>query len=183
MVFQEDVRALTEHTARLQRLEPELHAQVNAWRLHPVVDALQALRGVQFTVAVTTVAELGDHTRVTTPRERMKFLGLILSEYSRGERRRQGSMTKASNTHARLALVEGAWAYRCPANVSRHLQLRLDNPPKVIQEISWKAQRRMCQCSRRRIARGTHANHVVVAMARELGGCIWAIAKQIPVTR
>jgi transposase len=128
MVFQEDVRALTEHTARLQRLEPELHAQVNAWRLHPVVDALQALRGVQFTVAVTTVAELGDRTRVTTPRERVKFLGLIPSEYSRGERRRQGSMTKAGNTHACRALVEGAWAYRYPANVSRHLQLRLDNP-------------------------------------------------------
>ena len=61
----------------------------------------------------------------------MKFLGLIPSEYSSGEPRRQGSMTKAGNTHARRVLVEGAWAYRYPAKVSRHLPLRLEKHPKV----------------------------------------------------
>jgi len=95
--------------------------------VHPVVEALQARRGVQFTGAVTTVAELGDLTRVDNPRQLMKFLGLIPSEYSRGERRRQGSITNAGNTHARRALVEGAWASRDPANVSRHLQLRRES--------------------------------------------------------
>jgi transposase len=182
IVFQEYVRAVNEHTERLQRLEQALNAQVKAWRLHPVVDALQALRGVQCTVAVTTVAELGDLTRFDNPRELMKFLGLIPSEYSSGERRRQGSITKAGNTHARRALVEGAWAYRYPAKVSRHLQLRLENQPKAIQDISWKAQVRLCQRYRRLIARGKHANQVVVAIARELVGFMWAIAKQIPVT-
>jgi transposase len=182
IVFQEYVRAVTEHTERLQRLEQELNAQVKAWRLHPAVDALQALRGVQFTVAVTTVAELGDLTRFDTPRELMKFLGLIPSEYSSGERRRQGAITQAGNTHARRALVEGAWAYRYPAEVSRHLQLRLEHPPQAIQDISWKAQLRLCQRYRRLIARGKHANQVVVAIARELVGFMWAIAKQIPVT-
>jgi transposase IS116/IS110/IS902 family protein len=145
IVFQEDVRAVNEHTERLQRLEHELQEQVKAWRLHPVIEALQALRGVQFTVAVTTVAELGDLTRFDHPRELMKFLGLIPSEYSSGERRRQGSMTKASNTHARGALVEGARASRYPATVSRHLQLRLEKQPKIIQDISWKAQVRLCK--------------------------------------
>jgi transposase len=182
LVFQEYVRAVNEHTARLQRLEQELHEQVNAWRLYPVVEALQALRGVQFTVAVTTVAELGDLTRFDTPRELMKFLGLIPSEYSTGERRRQGSITTAGNTHARRALVEGAWAYRYPAKVSRHLQLRLEKQPKIIQDISWKAQVRLCKRYRRLIARGKHANQVVVAIARELVGFMWAIAKQVPVT-
>jgi transposase len=66
--FQEYVRAITEHTERLRRLEQELHDQVTTWRLAPVVEALQALRGVQFTVAVTLVAELGDLTRFDTPR-------------------------------------------------------------------------------------------------------------------
>jgi transposase len=182
IVFQEYVRAVTEHTERLQRLEQELKEQVTAWRLNPVVDALQALRGVQFTVAVTTVAELGDLTRFNNPRELMKFLGLIPSEYSSGERRRQGSITKAGNTHARRALVEGAWAYRYPAKISRHLQLRLENQPKAIQDISWKAQVRLCKRYRRLMARGKHANQVVVALARELVGFMWAIAKQIPVT-
>jgi transposase len=183
IVFQEYVRTVNEHTDRLQRLEQELRAHVNTWRLQPVVEALQALRGVQFTVAVTLVAELGDLTRFDNPRQLMKYLGLIPSEYSSGERRRQGTITKAGNTHARRVLVEGAWAYRYPAKVSRHLQLRLEQLPKPIQDISWKAQVRLCKRFRRLMARGKHANQVVVAVARELVGFLWAIAKQVPVTR
>jgi transposase len=182
IVFQEYVRAVTEHTERLQRLEQELHEQVKTWRLQPVVEALHALRGVQFTVAVTMVAELGDLTRFENPRQLMKFLGLTPSEYSTGERRRQGSITKAGNSHARRVLVEGAWAYRYPAKVSRHVQLRLEQQPKAIQDISWKAQVRLCKRYRRLMARGKHANQVVVAIARELVGFMWAIAKQVPVT-
>jgi transposase len=182
IVFQEYVRAVNEQTERLQRLDQELQDQVKSWRLHPVVEALQALRGVQFTVAVTMVAEIGDLTRFDTPRELMKFLGLIPSEYSSGEQRRQGSLTKAGNAHARRALVEGAWAYRYPAKVSRHLQLRLETQPKVIQDISWKAQVRLCKRYRRLVSRGKHPNVVTVAIARELAGFMWAIAKQVPVT-
>jgi transposase len=182
IVFQEYVRAVNEHTERLQRLDQALHDQVTSWRLQPVVEALQALRGVQFIAAVTMVAEIGDLTRFETPRELMKFLGLIPSEYSTGERRRQGSITKAGNTHARRALVEGAWAYRYPAKVSRHLQLRLETQPKVIQDISWKAQVRLCKRYRQLSARGKHANVVTVAIARELAGFMWAIAQQVPVT-
>jgi transposase len=182
IVFQEYVRAVNEHTERLQRLEQELQEQLTSWRLHPVVEAFQALRGVQFTVAVTMVAELGDLTRFDNPRQLMKFLGLIPSEYSSGERRQQGSITKAGNTHARRALIEGAWAYRYPAKVSRHLQLRLEQQPKALQDISWKAQVRLCKRYRRLMARGKHANQVVVAIARELVGFMWAIAHQVPVT-
>ena len=181
MVFQEYARAVSEHTERLQRFEQELHEQVRGWRLNPVVEALQALRGIQFTVAVITVAELGDLSRFDNPRQLMKFLGLIPSEYSSAEKRRQGSITKAGNTHARRALVEGAWAYRYSAKVSRHLQLRLETQPKSIQDISWKAQVRLCKRYRRLIARGKHANQVVVAIARELVGFLWAIAKEVPV--
>ena len=147
-----------------------------------MVDALQALRGVQFIVAVTTVAELGALTRFDHPRELMQFLGLTPSESSSGERRRPGAITKAGNTQARRALVEGAWAYRYPAKLSRHLQLRRENQPKAIQDIRWKAQVRLCQRYRRLMARGNHANQVVVALARALMGFMWAMAKQIPVT-
>ena len=182
LVFQEDVRAVTEHTERLQRLEQELHDRGKAWRLHPVVEALQALRGVRFTVAVTLIAELGDLTRFHNPRDLMRCLGLIPSDYATGERRRQGALTKAGNSHARRVLVEGAWAYRDPANVSRHLQLRRETQPKGIQDIRWKAQVRLCKRYRRLIARGKPANQVVVASARALVGFMWAIAQQVPVT-
>jgi transposase len=180
IVFQEYVRAVNEHTERLQRLEQELQDQVKAWPLNPVVEALQALRGVQFTVAVTIVAELGDLTRFDNPRQLMSYLGLTPSEYSSGERRRQGTITKAGNTHARRALVEGAWAYRYPAKVSRHLQRRLEALPKPIQDISWKAQIRLCKRYRQLSARGKHVNQVVVAIARELIAFMWAIAKEVP---
>jgi transposase len=182
IVFQEYVRAVTDHTERLARLEQERTDQVQTWRLAPVVDALQALRGVQFTVAVTTVAELGDLTRFENPRQLMNYLGLTPSEYSTGERRRQGGITKTGNSHARRALVEGAWAYRYPAKVSRHLQLRLEKVPKPIQDISWKAQIRLCKRYRQLSARGKNANQVVVAIARELSAFMWAIAQEVSLT-
>src|SRR3989475_5707591 len=166
IVFQEYVQTGTEQTERLGRLELALHEQVHTWRFAPVVEALQALRGVQCTVAVTTVAALGALTRFANPRQLMNYLGLTPSEYSSGGRRQQGSITKTGNTHARRALVEGAWAYRYPAKVSRHLQLRLETQPKVIQDISWKAQVRLCQRYRRLVSRGKHPNVVTVAIAR-----------------
>jgi transposase len=132
-------------------------------------------------VAVTTVAELGDLTRFDHPKQLMTFLGLIPAAYSTGERRRQGSITNAGNTHARRALVEGAWAYRYPAKVSRHLQLRLEQQPKAIPDSNWKAQVRLCKRYRRPLAHGKHATQVVVAIACELVGFMWALAKQVAV--
>jgi transposase len=173
---------VTDHTARLQRLAQERQAHVPAWRLHPVLEALQALRGVQCTVAVTMVADIGDLTRFDPPRELMNFLGLIPSEYSSGERRQQGSLTTAGNTQARRALVQGAWADRDPAQVSRPLPRRREPPPKMIQDISGKAQVRLCKRDRPLVARGQQANIVTVAMARELAGYMWAMARAVPVT-
>ena len=173
---------MAEHDERLERLETELREQVQGWRLAPVVQALQAMRGVQFTVAVTLVAALGDLTRFDNPRPLMSYLGLIPSEYSSGDRRRQGGITKAGNTHARRVLIEGAWAYRYPAKVSRHLPLRLETLPKPLQDISWKAQVRLCQRYRRLIGRGKNPNQVVVAIARELSAFIGAIAREVPLT-
>jgi transposase len=181
MVFQAYVRAVQEHTARLQRLEHARHEHVQAWRLYPVVEALQAWRGVPCTVAVTLRAAMGDLTRCDTPRALMPCLGLTPSEYSSGAPRRQGAMTQAGNTHARRVLVEGAWASRSPAKVSRHWQLRLATQPTIIQDISGKAHVRLCNRSRRLVARGKHATIVTVAMAREWAGCMWAIAREVPI--
>lgn len=183
LVFQEYVRAVSEHQERLHRLEAELREQAQAWRLYPVVQAIQAMRGVQFTVAVILIAELGDLTRFDTPRQLMSYLGLTPSEYSSGERRRQGTITKAGNTFARRALIEGAWAYRYPAKVSRHLQLRLETLPRAVQCIGWKAQLRLCKRYRHLTARGKHANQVVVAIAREMAAFIWAITREVQVAR
>ena len=85
IVFQEYLRAVTEQHDRLERLERELHDAVQGWRLAPVVEAVQALRGVEFTGAVILMAELGDITRFDSPRKLMSYLGLTPSEYSTGD--------------------------------------------------------------------------------------------------
>jgi transposase len=128
------------------------------------------------------VAALGDLTRVEQPRPLMKGLGLIPSESSRGERRRQGAMTTAGHTPARRAWVEGAWASRHPAHVSRPVQLRLATPPQALQDRSWQAPVRRCQRERKLMARGKHAHQVVVAVARELAGFLGAMAQVVPLT-
>ena len=93
---------------------------------------------------------------------------------------RQSDLDKlAGNSHARRALVEGAWAYRYPAKVSRHLQLRLEKVPAEVQAVSWKAQVRPCRRYRQLTARGKHVNQVVVAIAREMAAFAWAIARLV----
>jgi transposase len=180
IVFQEYVRTVTERTELLQRLEAELLEQAKTWRLAPVVSALQALRGVQFTVAITTIAELGDLTRFDTPRQLMSYLGLTPSEYSSGDRRRLGGITKAGNGHARRVLIEAAKAYRHRAKVSEAIQARQQQLPAAIRDIAWRAQVRLCGRYRRLLARGKHPNTVAAAIARELAAFMWAIAKVQP---
>jgi len=182
IVFQESVRAVDEQVDRLARLEAELLERGPAWRLYPVVQSLQALRGVQWLVAITVVAALGDRTRVDTPPQKAAVVGRIPSEYTSGSARRQGGITKAGNGRARRALIEAAWAYRHPAKVSQHIQTRIDALPKPIQDIGWKAQVRLCKRFRRLTARGKHANIAVTAIARELIAFMWAIAKEVAVT-
>ncbi len=179
IVFQEYLRAIEEIRQRLERIEAELENHVKLWRWRPVVENIQALRGVSWTVAVTVIAELGDLGRFCNPRQLMAYLGLVPSVDSSAERRRLGSITKAGNSHARRVLVEGAWAYRFPARVSPLIQERQQHLPKAVQDIAWKAQVRLCKRYRRLVARGKNANVAVTAIARELAAFIWAIARQV----
>ena len=50
-MFQESVHAVSEQTDRLGRLETELQTAVTTWRWYPVVEAVQALRGLNLTGA------------------------------------------------------------------------------------------------------------------------------------
>lgn len=182
IVYHADVRAVPAHRAGLERLEQARQDPVHTGRLGPVVDALQARRGVQCTVAGTSMATRGDRTRFDKPSPRMRDLGLTPSDDPTGAPRRQGALTKTGHAHARRARLDGAWAYRSPAHGSRHLPWRLNRRPKAVQDLRWKAQVRLCQRARRLSARGHHAHRVVVAIARELSALMWAMAQQVPVT-
>ncbi len=181
IVFQEFILAVDEQVERLNRIEQELLDLAPSWRLYPVVEALQAMRGVQWVVAITVVVELGDLTRFDNPRQLAAFVGLIPSEHSSGPKRRLGAITKTGNSRARRVLIEGAWAYRYPAKVSTHIQKRIEGLPKVVQDIGWKAQVRLCKRFRRLSSRGKNSNVVVTAIAREMLAFMWAIAREVPI--
>jgi hypothetical protein len=110
------------------------------------------------------MAALGDLTRVDTPNPLLRDLGRMPSEDSTGDHRRQGAITNTGHAHARRALIAGTWASRDPAKVRRPLPWR----PPPIQATRWTAPGRLCTCDRQLIARGTHANRFVVAIARAL---------------
>lgn len=179
-VFQDYMDTVRRHHERLQRLEADLLEAAPAWRWYPVVQALQALRGIQFTAAMTVIAELGDLRRFAHPKQLMSYLGLTPSEYSSGQKRSQGSITKCGNSHARRMLIESAWSYRYKEKVSRAIAERNEGLPQAIQEIAWKAQLRLCKRYRKMLLRGLHKNKIVTAIARELCGFIWAIAREVP---
>ena len=89
-----------EVTARIARLEQALRDTLPDWTLKPLVQALQALRGVQLVAAMTLVAELQDFVRFANPRQLMSYGGLVPGEHSSGPKRRQGSITKAQQRGA-----------------------------------------------------------------------------------
>ena len=176
VAFQDYVDAVMDAERRLKRAEEQIFGLVPEWNLRPVVDALQAMRGIALINAVVLVAEVGDCTRFSNPRQLMAYFGLVPGERSSGETVRRGGITKTGNTHARRALVEGAWAYRMKPRIGRHKVDRIEALPKVIRDIGWKAQVRLCTRYRRLRARGKTANVVNVAIAREMVGFIWSIA-------
>jgi len=179
IMLQEYVHAVHEQSERVQRLTDQIRALVPQWRLAPMVKALQALRGVSLIVASTTLAELGDLTRFSKPKQLMAYLGQVPSEWSSGDSNHRGSITKTGNSHVRRALTEAAHAYSHPARESRVLLKRLEGLPKPVQQIAWKAQVRLCGRFRSLVARGKNRNKVVSATARELSAFMWAIAQEM----
>ena len=143
------------------------------------MEAYQALRGVAFLTAITLVAEVGDLRRFDHPRQLMAFLGLVPSERSTGETRRQGGITKTGNAYARKVLVEAAWTYRHSAGLGVDHQRRQAHLAEPVRAIAWKAQTRLCARYRRLVARSKRTAVVTTAIARELAAFLWGIAQQI----
>lgn len=179
LAFQEYLHAISESTARIQRLEQAMRELLPHWPLAPVVAALQALRGFQLIAAMTLTAEIQDFWRFPSPRQLMAYLGLVPGEHSSGSRRRLGAITKAGNSPARRILVEAAHAYRFPARVSPVIARRIGELPQPVTDIAWHAQTRLCARFRRLAARKLPTNKIVVAVARELAGFVWAIAREV----
>ena len=181
LAWEEYRQSVSEANGRVERLTGALHDQAEQWRWYPVVRALMTLRGVDRVVATTLVAELGDLRRFGTPREFMGFLGLVPSEHTSGSTRRTGRITRTGNGNARRMLVEAAWSYRLPARIGPALQVRQEGQPRAVRDIAWKAQIRLSRRYRALKARQFPHNKICVALARELSGFVWSIARQVEV--
>jgi transposase len=142
------------------------------------VARLRCLRGVDTLSAVGLCAEVGEFDRFQKAGQLMSYVGLTPSEDTSGEKRRQGAITKTGSRHARRLLVEAAWHYRRPPAKGPSLRRRQDGQPAHIIEISWQAQRRLHKLWQRLdTQRGKRRTIVAVAVARELTGFCWALAK------
>ena len=178
--LQELMHAISEAGERLQRYDAQLAREVAGWRWEPAVRALMSLRGVALLNAAILVAELGDLKRFTRPQELMSYLGLVPSEHSTGAARQQGGLTKMGNGYARRALVEAAHHYRGPARLTPHLQKRQETLPRGVTDAAWEAQRRLHHRYKQLSGPGRKKAPVVIAaLARELSGFVWAIARQM----
>ena len=177
VILEEYLMAVQLASERIARCEAAMSDLLQSWRLEPAVGALMAIKGFRTVAAMILVSELGALDRFTHPRQVMAYLGLVPSEKSSSERRRQGAITKCGNAHARWLLVECAQHYAAPPKVSKELSRRQQKQSQVVRALSWKAQNRLHQRYRRLMARRLQRNKVIVAVARELCGFIWELLR------
>jgi transposase len=171
-----------DHAAeRIGKLDQAIDEAVKqaAPEVRAVIEALQALRGVAQTTAATVVCELGSLSRFENPRQLMAYSGLVPREHSSGGKVQRGAITKTGNAHLRRVLVESAWSYQHrPSAQGRLLRrqkaLALDDEVK---RILWKAQQRLHKRFTALSARGKAKGQIVTALARELLGFLWNIAR------
>ena len=164
-------------SGRRQSLIGVLERQIPDCSHAPVIARARCFRGIDTLSAAGLCAEIGDWRRFAKPALVSGFLGIVPSEHTSDQRRRQGSITKAGPPHARRLLVEAAHHYRHPPRVGAALARRQHGQDPRMIEIAWRAQRRLHQ-------RWQHLHHdrrkpagvVAVAVARELAGFLWEAA-------
>jgi transposase len=142
------------------------------------VAGLRCLRGIDTLTAVGLCAEIGDFARFARAGQLASYLGVVPSEDSSGDRRRLGAITKTGSRHARRLLIEAAWHYRRPPARGDALKRRQAGQSAHVIALAWKAQQRLHRTWRRLdTERGKRRTIVAVAVARELAGFCWAIAR------
>jgi transposase len=177
-VLADAIHTAEQADARVARLDEDLAQCLAGWSLAPLVKNLQAFRGVKQLTAVAFAAEIGDFRRFPTASKFMAYVGLVPSESSSGQTRRQGGLTRTGNRHVRRLLVEAAWHYcGARATVSAALAHRREGVPEEVVAIADRALRRLRKKARALTERRKPATKIAAALARELAGFLWAAAQ------
>jgi transposase len=177
-VLADGLAAVENATLRVSQLTERLRELVQSWHQAPLVKAFQAMRGIELVTAVTLTAEAGDFRRFVAADDFMGYVGLIPSEQTSGDHCRRGPITKTGNAHLRHVLIEAAWHYQRQPRMSKALRERNVGVAPGVCAIAWKAQKRLHQRLHRLIGRGKNPGEAVTAVARELAGFVWAIARE-----
>ena len=173
------IAAIGSAEERSARLEEQMKALLESWPMKPVVQALMGMRGLALVGAMGRTSELGEAWRCEHPRQLMACLGLVPSENTSSEQRRQGGSTKTGHSHARWLLIEAAHHDRLAPKISKELSVRPQGLSPEIKACAWKAQTRLHQRMMALLARGKQRHKVLVAVARELVGFVWQIFQRM----
>jgi len=177
-VFEEYSGEIEHRVQRLASLDKQLGQLAQSEPYRAAVQALRCLRGIETLTAITLLTEIFEFGRFDSPRALMAYLGVTPSEYSSGETRRTGGITKMGNRRVRRILTETAWHYRHPHRVSKALQARRAGQPAWAIELADRAGQRLYRRYRHLIERGKAAGTAVMAVVRELVGFLWALLRQ-----
>jgi transposase len=180
VILEEYLQGIGAAGERIARCEAAMGDLLEQWRLAAAVRALMALKGFRTVAAMILVSELGEVHRFAHPRQVMAYLGLVPTEHTSSDRRRQGRITKCGNAHLRWLLVECAQHYAAPPKVSQELSRRQEAQSQQVRAISWRAQNRLHGRYTRLLARRLQRNKAIVAIARELCGFIWELLRTQP---
>jgi transposase len=176
LAMSEYVGAIDALSVRRGTLEAAIGGLIGSSPWAQDVARLRCLRGIDTLSAVGLAVEVGDFDRFERPTLLMSYLGLVPSERTSGDSRRQGAITKSGSRHARRLLVEAAWHYRRPPRLGTTLERRHEGQDQAVIAIAWKAQQRLHRIWRRLdLQRGKRRTIVAVAVARQLAGFCWAI--------
>jgi len=178
LVLEDYKLALEQMEQRLRALDQELEALSQSQPYRPWVGVLGCYRGVSTVTAMTILTELHGVERFTSARQLMAYLGLVPSEYSSADKVARGRITKAGNAHVRRVLIEAAHHYRHAPSVGGTLAKRRQGQPSWAIAVADKAQHRLNLRYRRLLLRGKPHGKIIVAVARELIGFLWATLQQ-----
>ena len=183
----EDRTVLGEYLALLEyklsrraELDQQIEALALAPAYRPFVARLRCFRAIDTHSAMVLATEVGDWRRFDHAEALMDYFGLVPSEHSSGERRHQGAITKAGNSHCRHVLVQAAWSYRHRPALGAALRNRQRGQDPQVVAHAWKAQHR-CYKIFHRIAARRPSQVAAVAVARELVGFLWAVMQDVTV--
>ena len=173
LVVDDYLLAIEQVETRLAALDEQIEVLSRKDRYAQVVAALRCFRGIDTLTAMSLVSELHDFMRFDSARGLMAFLGLVPSEHSSGGKTSRGEITKAGNSHVRRLLIEAAWHYRHRPSVVSLRKRRVGQGSEVI-ALADRAMHRLHRRFVRLTERGKARPKVVVAIARELTGFVWA---------